>query len=305
MPSAETAEQVFSDEAFADAGRGIELCYQATGDPADPPLLLVMGIGSQMISWPDRFCELLAARGYRVIRFDNRDCGRSTWLTHIGVPSVTKAFGKELDDPPYLLADMAADCAGLLDSLGIEAAHVVGASLGGFVAQTLAIEFPERVLTLASMMSSTGSGRVGRPTPAAMEVLMTRPPADLAAYVEYTVRARRVIGSTALGIDEDWVRVTAARAFERGLNPDGTQRQLVASICSGDRTERLRELDLPTVVLHGAADPLIQASGGVATAEAIPGAELVTIEGWGHDLPPAVWERVVGAIDANARRPAR
>ncbi len=255
-----------------------------------------------MIGWPDGFCELLVERGFFVIRFDNRDSGRSTWLPELGVPSVTKAWSEELSEPPYLFTDMAADGAGLLDALGIPAAHVVGASLGGFVAQTLAIEHPERVLSLASVMSSTGSGRVGQPTPAAMEALMTRPPDDREGYVETIVAARRVIGSTGFEQDEEWIRQTAGRAYDRGLNPDGVQRQLVASICSGSRHDRLPEIEAPTVVLHGAADPLIDKSGGIATAEAIPGAELAIIEGWGHDLPAGVWEQVVDAITENAAR---
>jgi pimeloyl-ACP methyl ester carboxylesterase len=237
-----------------------------------------------------------------VIRFDNRDSGRSTSLTELGTLSVTKAWNKELEDPPYLFSDMADDVAGLLDALGIAAAHVVGASLGGFVAQTLAIEHPDRVLSLASVMSSTGSSQVGQPSPAAMEALMTRPPDDQEGYVEAIVAARRVIGSTGFDQDEDWIRRTARLAHARGVNPDGTQRQLVASICSGSRHDRLGEIDVPTVVLHGSADPLIDISGGRATAAAIPGAELVEVEGWGHDLPPGVWELVTRAIAANAAR---
>ncbi|HEX2129433.1 MAG TPA: alpha/beta hydrolase [Solirubrobacterales bacterium] len=300
MPS--EAVLTWSDELFADAGRGIELCYQTLGEESDPPLVLIAGIGSQMVSWPDGFCEALARRGFHVIRFDNRDCGRSTWLTELGVPSVSKAWQRELDDPPYLLSDMAADCAGLLDALGHEAAHVVGISLGGFVAQTLAIEHPDRVASLASVMSSTGSGRVGQATPAALEALMTRPASDLEGYVDGIVAARRVIGSSGFEMDEALVRELAARAHGRGLNPEGTQRQLVASICSGNRTERLVQISAPTVVLHGADDPLIDVSGGRATAEAIPGAELVVIDGWGHDLPGALWERIADAIAANGER---
>jgi pimeloyl-ACP methyl ester carboxylesterase len=292
----------WSQEQPADAGRGIELCYQTLGDSDDPAMLLIMGIGSQMIGWPDGLCRLLAARGFRVIRFDNRDSGRSTWLDALGTPSVTAAWEKQLDDPPYLFTDMADDCAGLLDALGIFAAHVVGASLGGFVAQTLAIEHRDRVLSLASIMSSTGSAQVGRPTPVAMNALMSRPPDDRDGYVEAIAAARKVIGSTEFEQDETWIRRTAARAYARGYNPAGTQRQLVASICSGSRHDRLGEITAPTVVLHGAADPLIDVSGGRATAEAIGGAELVIIDGWGHDLPPGVWERLADAITANAKR---
>jgi pimeloyl-ACP methyl ester carboxylesterase len=292
----------WSEERFAEVGRGIELCYQTLGDPDDPPMLLIMGIGSQMIGWPDGFCELLAGRGFRVIRFDNRDSGRSTWLTELGTPSVTKARAKQVSDPPYLFTDMADDTARLLDALGLGAAHVVGASLGGFIAQTLAIEQPERVSSLASMMSSTGSSQVGRPSPAALEALMTRPPDDRDGYIESIVAIRKVIGSTGFDQDESWIRATAARAYDRGINPDGTQRQLVASICSGSRHTRLGEIEAPTVVLHGAADQLIDPSGGRATAEAIPGAELVIVEGWGHDLPPGVWEVAARAITSNATR---
>lgn len=295
----------WSEEQFAEVGGAIEICFQTLGDEDGAPILLVMGIGSQMVAWPDGFCRLLAGHGYRLIRFDNRDCGRSTWLTDAGAPSLTKAWAGELEDPPYLFTDMAADCAGLLDALAIEAAHVVGVSLGGFVAQTLAIEHPERVLSLASVMSSTGAGDVGGPDPKALEVLMTRPVADLAGFVEGMVAGRRVLGSPGFRTDEDWLRAIGERIHERGLNPDGTQRQLVASICSGDRTECLRRLEVPTVVVHGLADILIDPSGGRATAAAIAGAELVLIEGWGHDLPPGIWEQLAGAIAANARRGPR
>jgi pimeloyl-ACP methyl ester carboxylesterase len=292
----------WTEERFAEVGGGITLCYQTLGDPSDPPLVLIMGIGSQMITWPDGFCELLASRGLYLIRFDNRDCGGSTWLTEAGVPSATAAWNRELDDPPYLLSDMAADAAGLLDALGIESAHVLGASLGGFIAQTLAIERPGRVRTLSLLMSSTGEGAVGYPSQAALDVLMAPPATDLEGYVEGIVAARRVIGSSGFAGDEAWVRETATRAHARGLTPAGTQRQLVASICSGDRTAELRKLDVPTVVAHGTVDPLIHVSGGRAIAAAIPGAELVEIEGWGHDLPAGVWEQLVDAITANTAR---
>jgi pimeloyl-ACP methyl ester carboxylesterase len=291
-----------SGEQFAEVGGGIELCYQTIGDPAQPPAVLIAGIGSQMLTWPDGFCDLLASRGLFLIRFDNRDAGRSTSLDRLGVPSVTKAWSRELDDPPYLLSDMAGDVAGLITALGHEAAHVVGVSLGGFIAQTLAIGHPQRVRSLASMMSSTGSGKVGQATPEAMEVLMTRPRADLEGYLDGIVAARRVIGSPGFPIDEAWVRDAFGRMHARGLNPEGTQRQLVASICSGNRTDRLRQLAVPTVVVHGTEDPLIDVSGGKATAAAIPGAELVLIEGMGHDLPEGAWPRIVDAITANIER---
>lgn len=280
-------------------GHGIELCYQELGERRHPPVVLVMGLGSQMVNWPDGFCELLAGHGLRVVRFDNRDCGRSTWLAHLGVPSVRAAMERKLAEPPYVLSDMAADVAGLLDALGLDSAHVVGASLGGFVAQTLAIERPERVRSLISISSSTGARSVGYPTPEAMRVLMTRPASDRDGYIEGLLTARRVIGSPGFEMDDALVREIAGRAFDRGINPDGTQRQLVASICSGRRTERLGVVTAPTLVMHGSDDPLIHVSGGRATAAAIPGARLVEIEGWGHDLPPALWERIAQEIAAH------
>jgi pimeloyl-ACP methyl ester carboxylesterase len=223
-------------------------------------------------------------------------------LTELGVPSVQAAWAGELADPPYLLSDMATDAAGLLEALGYEAAHVVGISLGGFIAQTLAIDQPARVRSLASVMSSTGSGKVGQATPAALEALMTRPAQDAQGYAAGIVAARRAIGSPEFEMDESLVREIALRAHARGINPEGTQRQLVASICSGSRAERLPEIGAPTVVLHGAADPLIDVSGGRATAGAIPGSELIVIDGWGHDLPAALWDRIGDAIAANAAR---
>lgn len=305
MTVAESASQSWSDEAFAEVGGGIELCYQTLGETSDPPVLLIIGLGAQMLAWPDGLCELLRAHGLFVIRFDNRDCGRSTWLDSAGTPSLRAAYARELDDPPYLLSEMAADAAGLLDALAIDAAHLVGSSLGGFVAQVLAIEHPERVLSLASLMSSTGSGRVGQPSEAALEVLMTRPPEDLDAYVDNLVAARRVIGSPGFELDEPWLRAIATRYHQRGVNPPGTQRQLVASICSGDRTAALAQIDCPTVVVHGTDDALIDASGGRATAEAIPGAELVLIEGMGHDYPAGAWQEIVAAVVANIGRGRR
>jgi pimeloyl-ACP methyl ester carboxylesterase len=278
---------------------GIELAYQEAGDRAAELMLMIMGLGSQMIGWPDPLCELLVERGFRVIRFDNRDSGHSTWLREAGVPSLNRTSPGDTD-VPYTLDDMAADTAGLLDHLGIERAHVTGASMGGMVAQTLAIRSPERVASLCSIMSTTGAPGVGEPTPEATAVLMTRPPADVEAYVEFAVRARRVIGSPDL--DEDAVRRIAALAHERGLNPEGTQRQLGAIIASGDRTDALGRLAVPTVVVHGERDPLIGSSGGRATAAAIPGAELVLIPGMGHDQPPSTWPRIADAIEANARR---
>jgi pimeloyl-ACP methyl ester carboxylesterase len=294
--TAESKTAAWSPERFAEVDGAIELCFQTVGDPDDTPVVLIAGIGSQMVNWFEGFCELLAARRLHVIRFDNRDCGRSTWLSDAGVPSASAAWQRKLDDPPYLLADMAGDAAGLITALGLDSAHVVGISLGGFIAQTLAITRPERVRSLTSIMSSTGSGSVGYPTEAAMQALMTKPAADREGFVDGLVAARRVIGSPGFQTEESLIRDVAGQAFDRGLNPDGTQRQLVASICSGDRTERLPEVRVPTLVMHGSNDPLIDVSGGRATAQAIGGARIIEIEGWGHDLPPALWGRLTDAI---------
>ena len=289
----------WSDERLAPVN-GIELAYQQAGEPGAAPLLLIMGLGSQMIAWPDGLCAQLAGRGFRPIRFDNRDAGRSTWLSDAGVPSLTHDAAGDTTRVPYTLDDMAADAAGLLDHLGIERAHVVGASMGGMIGQTLAIRNPERVASLCSIMATTGAPGVGEATHEAREVLMTRPPGDREAYVEFALRSRRVIGSPDL--DEGFVRAVAARAHDRGLNPEGTQRQLAAIIASGDRTAALQRLDVPAVVVHGELDPLIGSSGGRATAAAIPGADLILIPGMGHDQPRSAWERIAGAIEENARR---
>jgi pimeloyl-ACP methyl ester carboxylesterase len=291
-----------SEEQVARVG-GIELAYERWGDAEDPPVLMIMGLGSQLVHWPDGFCERLARRGYELIRFDNRDAGHSTRLD--GVPSHLGEFlrGSEAT-PPYLLADMAADAAGLLGVLGIERAHVVGASLGGMIAQQLAIDRPERVLSLASIMSTTGDRSVGERTEAAAELLLSAPATERAAYLEGAVQARKLLGSVEELRDDDLVREIAARAYDRGIYPEGTGRQLAAIIGSGDRTPRLRELEVPTVVIHGEIDPLIGVSGGRATAAAIPGSELVIFDGMGHDLPPPLWEPIADALVANFERAA-
>ena len=291
----------WSEERFARVGE-LELCWQETGQATDPPMLMIMGLGAQMILWPDELCEQLAAQGYRVIRFDNRDAGRSTVLADAPTGTVPRALAGETPAGAYSLSDMAADAASLLDALGIAAAHVVGSSLGGMIAQTLAIEHPERVLSLSSIMSTTGNGEVGEAAPAGIEALTSKPPSDRQGYVDTIVRTRRKIGSPGFPFDEERSRRIAGLSFDRGLHPKGTVRQTLAIILSGDRTGRLGEIRVPTVVVHGEDDPLIGISGGRATASAIPGAGLVTIPGMGHDLPAGVWDRVADAIVENARR---
>ncbi len=281
---------------------GIEIVYQAFGDPADPTLLLIMGLGVQMLGWEEEFCELLAGRGFHVVRFDNRDVGRSTQIGGGPRANVLAALAGDLSSVSYTLSEMADDTAGLLDHLGVEQAHLVGASQGGMIAQTLAVERPQRVLSLTSIMSMTGDPSVGQPHPEALPALLTPSPADREGFVDYVVRAWRVIGSPGFEADEEALRERARLSHRRGIHPDGTARQLIAVLASGDRTEALRRLEVPALVIHGTEDPLIDVSGGKATAEAIPGAELVLIEGMGHDLPRALWPRFADLIVANAER---
>ena len=290
-----------TEERFAPIGE-VELCWQQFGEDSNPALVMIMGLGAQMVLWPDGLCELLAGRGFRVIRFDNRDSGRSTVFDGARTPSVSAALRGEVGEVPYTLSDMAADTVGLLDHLGLEHVHLAGSSLGGMVAQTVAIEHPERVLSLASIMSTTGDPDVGKPTAEGLEALTTTPPADREGYIESTVWARGLIGSPGFPRDVEWARENAALSFDRGYHPDGTLRQAVAIIASGDRTPRLRGLRVPTVVIHGDEDPLIGISGGRSTAGAIEDSRLVVIEGLGHDLPAGAWEPVADAITANATR---
>jgi pimeloyl-ACP methyl ester carboxylesterase len=291
----------FGDELMAPAN-GIELCYQEMGDPEGEPLLLVMGLATQMIAWDEEFCAMLAERGFRVVRFDNRDIGRSTKLSAAGVPNrLDMAIGRRAS-APYLLRDMAADTFGLMDHLGIESAHVVGASMGGMIAQTVAIERPDRVRSLVSMMSTTGSRRVGHPSYRTFGLLLGNPPREREAAIERVIKTFKVIGSPGYPFEENRVREIAGRSFDRGHSEAGIARQLHAITASGDRTPRLRKLRLPTVVIHGKNDLLVNPSGGRATAKAIPGARLRLIDGMGHDMPRALWPTFVEEIAANAAR---
>jgi pimeloyl-ACP methyl ester carboxylesterase len=285
------------------AANGIEIVYETIGDPSKPPLLLVMGLGMQLIHWDRELCERIAGRGFWVIRFDNRDAGLSTQIG-APVPNLARAMTGLRIDAPYLLDDMADDAFGLLDHLGIEAAHLVGASMGGMIAQTMAIRRPERVLSLTSIMSTTGERRVGRPKLRVWSVLTRRAPTGKDSYVEYFVRMFKLIGSRGFPVDEERLRELAAATHERGHHPAGTGRQLAAIMASGDRTERLRQLRMPVTVFHGRSDPLVPFRGGRATAEAIPGARLVAIPGMGHDLPREVWPQLVDAIADTAARAA-
>jgi pimeloyl-ACP methyl ester carboxylesterase len=288
----------------AAVGGGIELAYERFGDPADPPLLLVMGLATQMLGWADEFCAGLAARGLSVVRFDNRDIGLSTHLHDAPEPDVMAAVGGDLSSASYTLSDMARDTAALLDALDIERAHVVGASMGGMIAQTLAIEHPQRVSTLTSIMSTTGDPSVGGASEEALGVLLAPPARDRAEAIERSVAAFRVIGSPAYELDEAALRERAGLAFDRAHDPPGVSRQLLAIMASGDRTERLRQLQVPALVIHGADDPLVRVDGGRATAAAIPGAELVELPGMGHDLPRELWPEITDRIVALVERGA-
>jgi pimeloyl-ACP methyl ester carboxylesterase len=280
---------------------GIEVEYEVFGDEAHPPLLLVMGLGAQMIAWEDPFCTQLAGRGFRVIRFDNRDVGLST-KTDGPLPDIMACFSGDASSANYRLEDMADDAAGLLDVLGIEAAHVVGASMGGMIAQTLAIRHPARVLSLCSIMSTTGDPSVGAPTPEAMQELLRPVSTTKEEYLEASVRSSRVIGSTGFPFDEARARARAEVHFDRCYHPMGVARQLAAILASGDRTAALAGVEVPTVVIHGDADPLVTPTGGEATANAVPGAEHVVIEGMGHDLPEGAWPRIFDAIITNTNK---
>jgi pimeloyl-ACP methyl ester carboxylesterase len=281
----------------------LELVYETIGDPADPTILLVMGLGMQLIHWDLEFCEGVAERGFHVIRFDNRDSGLSTKID-APVPNVMKAMAGFPIRAPYLLEDMANDSFGLLDHLGIERAHVTGVSMGGMIAQTMAITRPQRVLSLASMLSTTGDRRVGTPKLRVWSVLMRRAPEQRDLYIESFVRVFRMIGSPRYRVDEERMREIAAETYDRCHYPAGTARQLGAILASGSRTAGLRRLDVPTVVVHGKDDPLVPFRAGAATAKAVPGAELVAIPGMGHDLPRELWGRITDALVANSERAA-
>jgi pimeloyl-ACP methyl ester carboxylesterase len=292
-------------EALVDVN-GIELCYETFGDPTGEPLLLVVGLGAQMTSWPVELCEALVDRGFHVVRFDNRDVGRSSKIegAHTDfLPTFLAAAQGEPVDVPYRLTDMAADAVGLLEVLGIDSAHVVGASMGGMIAQTIAIEHPDRVRSLISIMSTTGEREVGQPTAEATQQLLKPPPTTRDEAVESGVQARKVIGSPD-HFDEDLARRLAGEAYDRCWYPAGTARQLLAIVASGDRAEGLRGLAVPTLVVHGDVDPLVTPSGGERTAELVPDATLLVVEGMAHDLPAAHVPAIVEAITALAARSA-
>ncbi|HSP09361.1 MAG TPA: alpha/beta hydrolase [Candidatus Dormibacteraeota bacterium] len=280
---------------------GISIEYETFGDPAAPPVLLVMGLGAQMISWNDEFCELLAGRGFHVIRFDNRDCGLSTWMDEAGPADIPGAISGEVA-PAYMLDDMAADAVGLLDALGIRAAHVVGASMGGFIAQLVAINHPERVLTLTSIMSGPAHPESAAPAPEATAVLFVPPAATREERITQEMWIRRLLMGPADSFDEKAERARAERAIDRAYHPAGTGRQLAAVLATQPRLELLKGVQVPTLVIHGLSDILIPVENGRAVAAAVPGSRLVEIEGMGHDLPKRVWPQLLDEIVALSER---
>jgi pimeloyl-ACP methyl ester carboxylesterase len=286
-------------EQFCTVSDDVELCYETFGDPSDPAILLVMGLATQMVGWHEDFCAQLAARGFFTIRFDNRDIGRSK-AQNYPVPTLKQLLMRDKRAAHYTLEHMADDGFALLDHLGIEHAHVAGVSMGGMIAQTMAARRPERVLSLASMLSNTGALWSGQPSPRLYPVLLKAPPRDRDGYIEHAAWVFSKIGTP--GFPREDLHEMAARSYDRGLNPAGSTRQLAAIIASGDRTPLLRTITAPTVVIHGTADKLVPVSGGKATAKAIPGARLVLIEGLGHDLPRSAWPRMLDAIEENAAR---
>jgi pimeloyl-ACP methyl ester carboxylesterase len=287
-------------ERFCDVGRGVTLCYETIGDPDDTPILLIMGLATQMIAWHEDFCEQLAERGFHVVRFDNRDIGRSTHFD-FPPPGVGRLLRRSFGPDQYTLSDMAQDSANLLRELGISPAHVVGASMGGMIAQVLAAEHPDAVRSLTSIMASTGSRWRGQPALAVYRYLLRRPPRDRDGYVERAAAVFGLVGSTGFDRDEQYIRERAARAYDRGYDVRAGGRQLGAIVASGDRTRLLGRIEAPALVIHGTVDKMVRPSGGRATAQAIPGARLMMIEGMGHDLPRGAWPQLLDAIAEHAR----
>jgi pimeloyl-ACP methyl ester carboxylesterase len=276
---------------------GIEIEYVTEGDPSDAALLLVMGLGAQLTTWPEGFVDGLRRRGFFVIRFDNRDSGLSTKFE--GIPDIAALFtGADLSSVSYRIEDMADDGAGLLGALGIDQAHVVGASMGGMITQALVIAHPDLFLSATSIMSTTGDRAVGAPTGEAMTALLRPVATSRDEAIQASVEGSLVIGSPGYPTDERILRERAAAAYDRSYCPEGTVRQLGAILGSPDRTEGLHGVRIPFLVLHGEADPLVTPSGGAATAAAVPGSRLLTFPGMGHDLPEALWEPVTDAIVA-------
>ena len=288
---------------------GIEICYDIFGSADAEPLFLIMGLSAQMVLWDDEFCQQLAARGFRVVRFDNRDIGHSTKLT--GGKRITpidilkiRLFGI-LPQATYTLRDMAKDTTGLMDALGIRSAHVVGASMGGAIAQEIAIDFPDRIRSLTSIMSTTGNLKLPQPKREAMTLLMSPPPKTKDEYIATFSRNWKILRQGNFPQDEARDRDLAERCYARGLNPAGVGRQLRAILASGARNKALANVRTPTLVIHGTVDPLVRPEAGKDTANSIPGAKLLMVEGMGHAMPIPMWPQIIGAIAEHAKAAAR
>ena len=286
-------------EQLCDIGGAITLCYETFGSESDPPMLLIMGLGMQMLGWPDDFCTQLADRGFYVVRYDNRDIGRSSRI-HGKPPTAGQLLRRKISPVLYDLGDMADDADRLLSKLGLAPAHVVGASMGGMIAQTLAARHPQAVRSLVSIMSMTGNRWTGQPALRIYPYLLRAAPTEREAYIEHMSRMFSIIGSTGLPQDTERIHDMMGRSYDRGHDPAASGRQLGAIIASGDRTAEVRTITAPTLVIHGSKDPMVSPSGGKATARAIPGARLMTVEGMGHDLPEAAWPQIVPAIADHA-----
>ncbi len=293
-----------SEELFARVSdRPVDLCYQVFGDPAAEPLLLVMGLGGPMTWWDPDFCARLASLGFCVVRYDNRDTGRSTKFTErVARASLVKAYAGRPVDPVYTMADLAADALGLMDHLGWESAHVVGVSMGGMIAQTMALEAPERVRSLTSIMSTTGQRNVGWQHPRLIPTLLAPRGPGRRAYVEASAALWKLIGSPGFPQSHDAHAARAEETYDRGFSAQGVMRQMLAVVTQPNRTRALGALDLPALIIHGTKDRMVHPSGGKATAAAIPGAELVLIDGMGHDLPPQLFARLAEDIKIVAAR---
>ncbi len=276
-------------------GADVEIAYETLGDPGGVPLLMVHGLGQQLVGWhPDLLAELVA-RGYQPTIFDNRDAGKSSHF--LGSPDIGQLLARDASSAVYTLMDLADDTAGLLDVLGWPTAHVLGVSMGGMVVQTLAIRHPHRLRSLTTVMATTGADGVGQPTDAALATLISPPALTREDYIASSVESSTVIGSTDFPIDHDHIRRRAGQSWDRGHDPGASVRQVAAILASGDRTPSLSQVRIPTLVVHGTADPLVNVSGGWATAAAIQGAELLEVEGMGHDLPREVWPRFLDRLD--------
>jgi pimeloyl-ACP methyl ester carboxylesterase len=291
-------------EQIAKLANGIEIAYDTCGDPAAPAVLLIMGLGGPLNWWDADLCSMIASRGFHVIRYDNRDVGRSTKLHSLGGTraGVIRSYMRRRSVPPYTMSDLAADAAGLLDHLGIAQAHVTGVSMGGMIAQTLAIERPDRVLSLVSIMSSPGGRFVGWQDPRLFPLLLRRSDTTREAVIERSVKTWAIIGSPEYPTSAEETRLRAAETFERGISPSGVVRQMQAVLTQPNRSAALGRITAPTLVVHGLADRLVHVSGGRATARAIPGAELMLIPGMGHDLPRELWPVFVDGIARTAAR---